>query len=115
MFDLDELTMAAIALVVAEIIGVLMAVDAVMQRRSSQGAVAWSVALVAMPVIAVPLYLVLGRTRFHGYAESLREAEAQARGADAVINVRFATSQITTGAAEFLAYGTAVKLAPPSS
>ena len=37
-------------------------------------------------------------------------AEAQARGADAVVNVRFATSQITAGAAEFLAYGTAVKL-----
>lgn len=37
-------------------------------------------------------------------------AEAQARGADAIVNVRFATSQITAGAAEFLAYGTAVKL-----
>lgn len=37
-------------------------------------------------------------------------AEAQARGADAIINVRFATSQIAAGAAEFLAYGTAVKL-----
>jgi uncharacterized protein YbjQ (UPF0145 family) len=37
-------------------------------------------------------------------------AEAEARGADAVVNVRFATSEITSGAAEFLAYGTAVKL-----
>lgn len=41
-------------------------------------------------------------------------AEARARGVDAVVNVRFATSQITTGAAEFLAYGTAVKLVPAS-
>ena len=31
-------------------------------------------------------------------------------GADAIINVRFATSMIMTGAAEMLAYGTAVKL-----
>ena len=37
-------------------------------------------------------------------------AEAAARGADAIVNLRFATSQITSGAAEFLAYGTAVKL-----
>lgn len=37
-------------------------------------------------------------------------AEAEALGANAVVNVRFATSQIATGAAEFLAYGTAVKL-----
>jgi len=36
--------------------------------------------------------------------------EAVALGADAVINVRFATSMIMQGAAEMLAYGTAVKL-----
>lgn len=39
-------------------------------------------------------------------------AEAQARGADAIVGLRFATSEITQGASEFLAYGTAVKLAP---
>lgn len=37
-------------------------------------------------------------------------AEAQARGADAIIGLRFATSEIASGASEFLAYGTAVKL-----
>lgn len=36
-------------------------------------------------------------------------AEAQAMGADAVVNVRFATSAIMQGAAEVMAYGTAVK------
>lgn len=42
----------------------------------------------------------------------LRMVEAaQAVGADAVVNVRFTTSQVTGGAAELLAYGTAVKLA----
>jgi uncharacterized protein YbjQ (UPF0145 family) len=35
---------------------------------------------------------------------------ASSLGADAVINVRFTTSAITEGAAELLAYGTAVKL-----
>lgn len=35
---------------------------------------------------------------------------AQAQGADAVVMVRFTTSAITEGAAELLAYGTAVKL-----
>jgi uncharacterized protein YbjQ (UPF0145 family) len=35
---------------------------------------------------------------------------AVAQGADAVIMVRFTTSAITEGAAELLAYGTAVKL-----
>ncbi|MBV6427223.1 MAG: hypothetical protein KIPDCIKN_01738 [Haliscomenobacter sp.] len=37
-------------------------------------------------------------------------ADAERIGADAVINVRFASSQIMQGASEILAYGTAVKL-----
>jgi len=32
------------------------------------------------------------------------------QGADAIVNIRFATAMIMTGAAEMLAYGTAVKL-----
>jgi len=36
--------------------------------------------------------------------------EAQGKGADAIIGVRFMTSMIMQGASEMLAYGTAVKL-----
>lgn len=36
--------------------------------------------------------------------------KAEELGADAVINVRFMTSAVMSGAAEILAYGTAVKL-----
>ena len=55
-----------------------------------------------------------------GYTEMLVEArqiatkrmvdEAAAMGADAVINVRFGSSAVMQGAAEVIAYGTAVKL-----
>ena len=55
-----------------------------------------------------------------GYTEMLVEArqiatkrmvdEAAALGADAVINVRFGSSAVMQGAAEVIAYGTAVKL-----
>ena len=37
-------------------------------------------------------------------------AEAESLGADAIVNARFATSQLMGGAAELLVYGTAVKL-----
>lgn len=37
-------------------------------------------------------------------------AEAESLGADAVIGVRFSTSSLMQGAAELLAYGTAVKI-----
>jgi uncharacterized protein YbjQ (UPF0145 family) len=38
------------------------------------------------------------------------EADAERMGADAVVNIRFTTSAVMQGAAEILAYGTAVKL-----
>lgn len=38
------------------------------------------------------------------------EQDAQQLGADAIVNVRFTTAMIMQGAAEILAYGTAVKL-----
>lgn len=37
--------------------------------------------------------------------------EAQALGADAVVNVRYASAAVMAGAAEVMAYGTAVKFA----
>lgn len=54
-----------------------------------------------------------------GYTELLNEArdealkrmvaQAEAMGANAVVNVRLSTSTITAGASEIFAYGTAVK------
>ena len=55
-----------------------------------------------------------------GYTELLKEArqesvarmvaQAEQLGANAVVNVRFATSSVAPGAAELFAYGTAVKV-----
>ena len=55
-----------------------------------------------------------------GYTEILTEArqiatkrmvdEAEALGADAIINIRFGSSSVMQGAAEVIAYGTAVRV-----
>ena len=55
-----------------------------------------------------------------GYTEMLNESraiatkrmveEAESLGADAIINVRYGSSSLMDGAAEILAYGTAVKV-----
>ncbi len=55
-----------------------------------------------------------------GYTKLLRESreeatsrmieQAQELGANAIINVRFATSSVAKGAAELFAYGTAVRI-----
>lgn len=56
-----------------------------------------------------------------GYTELLQDSrneatdrmieQAKSMGANAVVNVRFATSSISQGAAELFAYGTAVRVA----
>jgi uncharacterized protein YbjQ (UPF0145 family) len=56
---------------------------------------------------------MLAKAREEALFRMMREAEAL--GADAIVNVRFATSQIMYGASEILAYGTAVKLAKDKS
>jgi len=58
-------------------IGVVFALVAISQERSSQGAVAWSVALVAMPFISVPLFVVFGGWRFSGYVKRFRKQLAK--------------------------------------
>lgn len=50
----------------------------------------------------------MSRTRDQAADEMIKVAEEN--GADAVIGVRFTTSEITRGVSEILAYGTAVKL-----
>lgn len=60
------------ATVVVHALGIVHAAHAVMRVRSSQGAIAWGISLVTFPWLAIPLYWILGRTKFHGYAEALR-------------------------------------------
>ncbi|MCI7802076.1 YbjQ family protein [Floccifex porci] len=55
-----------------------------------------------------------------GYTDMLKEArqiatkrmvdEAESLGADAIINIRYGSSSVMSGAAEIIAYGTAVKI-----
>jgi cardiolipin synthase len=49
------------------LLGISSAVHAVMYGRTSQGAVAWTMGLVMVPYVAVPMYWILGSSRFHGY------------------------------------------------
>jgi uncharacterized protein YbjQ (UPF0145 family) len=73
--------------------------------------------------IAASLKNIVGG-ELKGYTELLTEArreamermlgQAQQLGANAVVNVRYSTSAVTSGAAELYAYGTAVVVQPAS-
>ena len=68
----DEVTLLGLVLSLFELGGIAAAVHAVMTARTSQGAIAWIFPLVVLPVIAVPLYLVFGRSKFNGYVRARR-------------------------------------------
>jgi len=55
-----------------EIVAIGSAIDAVMRSRTSQGAVAWAIALISFPLLSLPLYFIFGRSKFLGYVKARR-------------------------------------------
>ena len=66
----------AIVILLVEILGILTAVHAVMNVSTSQGAVAWAVALVTLPFITLLLYAIFGRNKFQGYVSMRNRRDA---------------------------------------
>lgn len=51
--------------IVAHGVGLYLAINALFQSRTPQGATAWFIGLVGFPLIAIPLFVVFGRRRYH--------------------------------------------------
>src|ERR1044071_890 len=71
----------AAVLVTAQLFGLWMAVDVAMKGRTGQGAVAWALALLFLPIVSLPLYLVFGERKFEGYVRARRRGT---RGIDKI-------------------------------
>ncbi|WP_116135887.1 cardiolipin synthase [Trinickia diaoshuihuensis] len=56
----------------AHVLGVIAAGHAILNTRTSQGAIAWAVSLVAVPYVTLIPYLFLGRSKFSGYVDKRR-------------------------------------------
>lgn len=69
----------AIAIFLSYVAGVACAAHALRQVRTAQGMIAWLMALLLIPFIAVPAYLVLGRSKFQGYLSSRASVEEATR------------------------------------
>lgn len=68
---LDALHVGSL-IALAHVLGILAAFHAIAYARTSQGAIAWAVALIAMPYLTVIPYLFLGSSRFAGYVDARR-------------------------------------------
>lgn len=75
---LDSLTRAWVLLAAAvELVGIFSAAHAIMRVRSPRGVIAWAIALVTIPYLAVPLYWIFGRYRFMGYVAARRSGDQE--------------------------------------
>lgn len=63
----------------AHVLGVIAACHAILNTRTSQGAIAWAVSLTAMPYLTLIPYLFLGRSKFSGYVDARRHETAALR------------------------------------
>ncbi len=59
------------------VVGILHVLHALMHVRTSQGTIAWVISLIIVPFVAIPLYWLLGRTRFSGYVGGRREKDVR--------------------------------------
>jgi cardiolipin synthase len=68
--------------------GFVSALHAAVRTRTSQGAVAWSISLLTFPYLALPLYWVFGRGKFHGYVAARRSGDLKIHSVAAALRER---------------------------
>ena len=56
-----------------QLAGLASSLHAILNTRTAQGAIAWVVSLNTLSVIAVPAYWVLGRSKFVGYVNAMKD------------------------------------------
>jgi cardiolipin synthase len=74
-----ETLLGLLVLIVFEIIAVGHVIHALMHVRTSQGTIAWVISLLTLPFFAIPLYWLLGRTRFSRDVGGRRDKDEQLR------------------------------------
>jgi len=72
---MDVLLTIASIVVIVEVVGIWLAVDAIGRGRTPQGAFAWALALIFAPPLAIPLYLLFGARRLDGYVRARRRGQ----------------------------------------
>jgi len=65
--DAQKLTLFYLLL---EVGAIAAAIESILKTRTAQGAIAWAIGLVMMPMLVLPVYLVFGRRKFFGYHRS---------------------------------------------
>ena len=77
---MDNLSVYIGVLVVMHVLGIVCAIQALFSVRTPQGTIGWIVSLITFPLIAVPAYLVFGRSKFKGFIFARQSEDAEMTG-----------------------------------
>ena len=69
---MDDLSLVAIAVGILYLGAFACVYRILLTYRTTQGAIAWIIGLIAVPYVAVPMFVLFGRNRFGGYVKARR-------------------------------------------
>ncbi|MDG2382727.1 MAG: cardiolipin synthase [Pirellulaceae bacterium] len=96
--DYQVILVSVITLVVIfEILGLISAYNALMSTRTSQGTIAWMLALITWPVFAVPLYWIFGRSKFQGNVNARRIRDVRVTEIEKDLSEQVANYRVNLG------------------
>lgn len=72
-FGWQTITVVSVFVVLLHALAITSALHAISNVRTSQAAVGWTVGLLTLPMMTLPLYWVFARHRFYGYREAIRD------------------------------------------
>lgn len=67
-----DFTVYTVITLIVQLLGVAAALEAILKTRTAPGAIAWSLSLVMIPALMLPLYWIFGRRKFRGYTKARR-------------------------------------------
>jgi cardiolipin synthase len=70
-------TFLQVALIIIYMFSFIAIVDAILHARTSQGAMAWTIALITLPILSLPLYTLFGRRTYDKYIEARQHVDAE--------------------------------------
>ena len=77
---LSGLQIHHVGFVLAHVVGFICSLHALLSVRTPQGTIAWMATLNTVPLIAVPAYLIFGRSKFKGFIFAWQAEDAELKG-----------------------------------
>jgi cardiolipin synthase len=107
-FSDNQLLGFGVMAVIVHLSGVVSALHAAVRTRTAQGAVAWSISLLTFPYLALPLYWIFGRGKFHGYVAARRSGDLKIHHVAAALRERLEShhrAELSPGAVHLQVFG----------